>query len=115
MAIAIQVGLGLFAEDEDGLYLGPLSRFVSVDTSDRIRDIHELWFNVILALIALHIAAIIYYRIRGQRLTVPMITGKAELPPGTPPMRAGKWWVAVICLALALGVARWIVAGAPPF
>ena len=115
VALAIQVVLGLFAEDEDGLYLGPLSRFVSFDTSDRIRDIHELWFNVILALVGLHVAAIIYYRIRGQGLTKPMITGKAELAPGAEPMRPAKWWVALICLVLALALARWVVAGVPPF
>lgn len=114
-ALAIQVGFGLFAEDEDGLYLGPLSRLVSTDTSDRIRDVHELWFNVVLGLVVLHIAAIIYYRLRGRGLTKPMITGKAEFHPGTEPMRPGKWWAAVICLAIALAVSRWVVAGAPPF
>ena len=30
-------------------------------------------------------------------------------------MRPGKWWVAVICLLVALGITRWIIAGAPPF
>lgn len=114
-ALAIQVGFGLFAEDEDGLYLGPLSRLVSTDTSDRIRDVHELWFNVVLGPVVLHIAAIIYYRLRGRGLTKPMITGKAEFHPGTEPMRPGKWWAAVICLAIALAVSRWVVAGAPPF
>ena len=50
-AVAIQVGLGLISEDEDGIYTGPLSRLVSIDTSDKARDLHELWFNVILGLI----------------------------------------------------------------
>jgi cytochrome b len=113
-ALSIQVGLGLFAEDEDGLYLGPLSRFLDSETSDRIRDIHELWFNVVLAVVVLHIAAIIFYRVRGRTLTKPMITGKAELAPGEEPMRPGKWWVAIICLAVAFAFARWILAGAPP-
>ena len=112
--LAIQVGLGLFAEDEDGLYLGPLSRFLDPETSDRIRDIHEFWFNVVLAFVVLHVAAIIFYRLRGRKLTKPMITGKAEVPPGTVPMKPGKWWMAIICLAVALAIARWIVAGAPP-
>jgi cytochrome b len=115
LALAVQVGLGLIAEDHDGLYTGPLYRLVSIDTSDQARDLHEAWFNVILALIGLHIAAIIFYRLRGQRLTKPMITGKAVLPPGAEPMRAGKWWVAAICLAAAIGVTRWVIAGAPPF
>jgi len=115
LALFVQVGLGLIAEDEDGLYAGPLYRLVSSDTSDKARDLHALWFNVILGLIVLHVAAIIYYRFRGQKLTKPMITGRAELKPGTQPMRPGKWWAALICLAVALGIVRWIVAGAPPF
>jgi len=114
-AVAIQVGLGLIAEDEDGIYLGPLAGLVSTDTSDKARDIHELWFDVILALIALHLLAILYYRLRGKKLTVPMITGRADVAPGTSPMRPGKWWMALICLAIGIGITRWIIAGAPPF
>jgi cytochrome b len=114
-AVAVQVGLGLVSEDEDGLYFGPLATLVSTDTSDRARDIHELWFNVILGLIALHVLAILYYRLRGRKLTLPMITGRAHLEPGTEPMQPGRWWVALICLAIGIGVTRWIIAGAPPF
>ena len=114
-AVAVQVGLGLISEDEDGIYTGPLSVLVSIDTSDKARDFHELWFNVILALIVLHVSAIIFYRLRGKHLTKPMITGRAALQPGVVPMRRGKWWVAGICLAIAVGIVRWIVAGAPPF
>jgi cytochrome b len=115
LAVAVQVALGLISEDEDGLYTGPLYRLVSTDTSDKARDVHELWFNVILALIVLHVAAIIYYRLRGRKLTKAMITGRAALNPGMQPMRPGKWWAALICLALAIGTTRWVIAGAPPF
>jgi cytochrome b len=115
LALAIQVGLGLISEDEDGLYTGPLYRLVSTDTSDTARDLHELWFNVILGLIVLHVTAIVFYRIRGKRLTKPMITGRAVLDPGTEPLRPGKWWVALLCLAVGIGVTRWVIAGAPPF
>ena len=116
VAISVQVGLGLFAEDEDGIYMGPLSRLVSSDTSDKVRDIHELWFKVVLGLIVLHILAILYYRLfRRQKLTGAMMTGRAELEPGIRPMRPGKWWVALICLLIGLGITRWIIAGAPPF
>ncbi|HEY4070111.1 MAG TPA: cytochrome b/b6 domain-containing protein [Sphingomicrobium sp.] len=114
-AVAVQVSLGLISEDEDGLYLGPLAKLVSIDTSDKARDIHERGFNVILALIVLHLLAILYYRLRGKDLTNPMITGRAPLEPGTEPMRPGKWWVALICLAVGIGITRWIIAGAPPF
>ncbi|MES2327637.1 MAG: cytochrome b/b6 domain-containing protein [Pseudomonadota bacterium] len=114
-AVAIQASLGLFAEDEDGIYMGPLARLVSSDTSDRVRDIHALWFNIVLGLIALHVLAIVYYRLfRSQKLTKPMITGRAALDHGVQPMRPGKWWVALICLAVSIGIVRWIIAGAPP-
>ena len=114
-AVAVQVGLGLISEDEDGLYTGPLYRLVNTDTSDKARDIHELWFNVILGLIVLHVGAILFYRLRGRRLTKPMITGRAVVDPDAVPMRPGKWWVALICLAIGIGVTRWVIAGAPPF
>lgn len=115
VAVAIQVGLGLVAQDEDGIYAGPLAGLVSSDTSDSAREIHELWFYVVLGLIALHVLAIAYYRLSGRKLTKPMITGKAEIAPGTEPMRPAKWWVAILCLAVAFVLARWVVAGAPPF
>ncbi len=114
-AVAIQVGLGLFSEDEDGLYLGPLSHLVSTDTSDKIRDLHELWFNFVLGLIVLHVGAIIFYRLRGKHLTKAMVTGGSRLDPANEPMKPGKWWVALICLAVGIAVTRWIIAGAPPF
>jgi cytochrome b len=115
LAVAVQVGLGLVSQDEDGIYAGPLSRLVSSDASDRARELHETWFNLLLALVALHIAAILYYRLRGRRLTKPMITGRAAVVPGVEPMRPGKWWVALLCLVAAIAVTRWVIAGAPPF
>jgi cytochrome b len=115
LAVAVQVGLGLVAQDEDGIFAGPLSRLISSDASDKARDIHELWFNVILVLIVLHVGAILLYRIRGRHLTKAMITGRAAAVPGTAPMRPGKWWVALICLAVGIAVTRWVIAGAPPF
>lgn len=114
-AVAVQVGFGLVAQDEDGIYLGPLAGLVSSDQSDKARELHSTWFNVILGLIALHIVAIVYYRLRGRRLMKPMITGKAVIDPGVAPMQRGKWWVALLCLAIGIGLTRWVIAGAPPF
>lgn len=115
LAIVVQVGLGLIAEDEDGLMAGPLSRLVPVETSDAARDLHETWFYVLLALVALHVAAILFYRLRGKPLMKAMITGRAVVEPSTEPGKPGRWWVALVCLAVALAITRWIVAGAPPF
>lgn len=113
---AIEVGLGLFASDEDGLLLGPLSGFVSPAFSDELAEIHEALFDVLLVVIGIHVAAVLFYWIVKKRnLVWPMVTGQAKLEPGTEPMHRGKWWVAVLSLVAAIAITRWIVAGAPPF
>ena len=114
-AFALQVGLGLFAIDKDGLYEGPLAFLISVDAAEEIADLHEDWFDVILVLIGLHIAALLFYRlILGKKLVGPMLTGRGALDAGTEPMRPGKGWVALLCLVIAIVFSRWILAGAPP-
>ena len=115
-ALAVQVGLGLFSIDHDGLYEGPLARLVSVNLSEQLADLHEAWFDVILVLIGLHVAAIILYRLLlGKKLVGPMLTGRTAVDAETEPMRPGKWWAALLCLVVAIGISRWVVAGAPPF
>jgi cytochrome b len=113
--LIVQVGLGLISSDEDGLVEGPLAPLVSYATSDWAADLHEALFNVLLVLIGLHIAAILLYRLRGKRLIGPMVTGRGAAEPGMEPMRRGKAWVALLCLLIAIGITRWIIAGAPPF
>lgn len=113
--VGLQAGLGLFASDEDGLLEGPLAPLISFDASDEVTDLHETLFNVLLALIALHVAAILFYKLRGKNLFTPMLTGRGEAEPGTEPMRPGNWWIALLCLVAAIGITRWIIAGAPPF
>lgn len=114
--ITAQVALGLVISDEDGIYSGPLARLVSFDTSEAARDWHEILFNGLLALIALHVAAVVIYRlVGGKKLTSAMVTGRAHAVPGAQPIRPGKWWVALLCLVAGIGLTRWIIAGAPPF
>ena len=113
--VSVQTVLGLIASDEDGLMQGPLVNLVSMGTSDAATELHEELFNVLLAFIGLHVAAILYYRLRGKRLIGPMLTGRGEVEPGVEPMRPGKWWAALLCLAVAIGITRWVIAGAPPF
>lgn len=83
--IAAQVSGGLFASDTDGLESGPMSFLVSYELSREITDLHESGFNLLLALIGLHVLAILFYRfIRRRNLVTPMITGRDfELPAGT--------------------------------
>ena len=44
-----------------------------------------------------------------------MFSGRGKAEPGVEPMRPGKGWLAILCLVAAIGITRWIIAGAPPF
>jgi len=76
LALAAQVGLGLFATDTDGLESGPLSRYVSYEFSRAAGELHEDAFNILLLLIILHVAAIAFYLVvKRINLIGPMVTG----------------------------------------
>jgi len=76
--LVTQVGLGLVAVDVDGLESGPLSHLVSFETGRSCAELHELVFNLLLAMIALHLLAVLFYLFfRHENLITPMITGVA--------------------------------------
>ena len=115
-AVSVQVALGLFSSDEDGLLIGPLSDFIGGDASEEITDLHDDFFDRLLILIGIHVDAVLFYWLaKRQNLVGPMVSGKAELDPDAEPMRPAKWWVALVCLLAAIAVARWVLAGVPPF
>lgn len=112
--LAIQLGLGLVAQDTDGIQSGPLNHLVSYDTADLARELHELVFNLILALVALHLAAIAYYRfVKRDNLITPMITGRRRYAVPVEAPRLAPWWRAVLCAVVAAALAWWISLGAP--
>ena len=115
VVLKVQIATGLLNADDDGLVNGSLSHLVSEDAADVAHDLHEVLFNVLLALIALHVAAIIFYWLKGKNLLGPMVSGRGDVPEGVEPMRPGKWWMAFACLVVAIAVTRWVIAGAPPF
>jgi cytochrome b len=109
-ALAVQVGLGLFASDDDGLYQGPLSYHVSAQTAETLTDRHETWFYVLLALIALHLAAILYYRLfRRRNLVAPMVTGRGPAGEDGAAMTPAPLWRFPVAAALAAGATLVIV------
>lgn len=110
--VAAVTGLGLISDDEDGLAPGPLAHHVSANVSEAARELHELGFNILLALVALHVAAIAYYWLfRRDNLLGPMLSGSRDMPEGTEPMRAVPAWRAVLALILAIGVGWWAWSG----
>jgi cytochrome b len=80
IAVGVQVGTGLFAND-DIAFEGPLFNFIDKSFSDDLTRWHNTTFNILLGLIVLHIASIFFYRwVKKTNLVVPMLTGKKEIP-----------------------------------
>lgn len=103
LTIAAMVTAGLFAVDVDGLESGPLADYISFDQGRAAAEFHELVFNVLTALIALHVAAIVFYLIwHRQNLIGAMITGRGRLSSGGGASDV-RWsrWKAVFGVGLA--------------
>lgn len=114
LVLVVQVGTGLFAVDVDGLESGPLSHLVDFDQGRLAAGVHHLSFSVLQVLILLHVLAIAYYRLRGRRLIVPMLTGRdAQIPAGAPALTGGGLLRALAALAAALLLGWWVSLGAP--
>jgi cytochrome b len=103
----IQALLGLFTND-DILFEGPFAYLVSKDTSDYITGLHSYLFYGLLALVAMHIAAVIWHKLfKGEDLLSAMFSGYKEVPSGTETgdARGGGPILAVTVLIIcALGV-----------
>ena len=112
MLMATQVGLGLFVTDVDGLESGPLSYLVSFDTSRTLAEIHEQLFDVLLAFLGLHIAAVLFYfAVRRDDLVKAIFSGRKSRPVGTAPMTRVPAWRIWPGVALAAVVVWWIARG----
>lgn len=106
-----QVALGLFAVDVDGIESGPLSHLVSFDAGRACAEFHEDLFDVLLVLIALHVAATLFYLIcKRDNLIAAMIHGHRNYPAGdSPRLSFASMPRLLIGIALAAFVV-WIVA-----
>jgi cytochrome b len=109
--LAVQIGLGLFSVDEDEVEAGPLAKFIDFDTGRAIAHLHHKVFWVLVALICLHLLAILVYALRRRNLVGPMITGAAPLPPGAAAPRLAPAWRVAAAAAAALGFAVFVAQG----
>ena len=104
LLVAVQAVTGLFAND-DIFNEGPLAVWAGKEVSDWLTFIHKRNFNLLLAAVGLHVAAVVLYLVRGDNLLKAMFTGRkpagdyADRPPVLAP-----WWRAVVLLALSAGV-----------
>ncbi len=109
--LLLQAGSGLFNSD-DVLFSGPLYYWASGGFRDAMGVVHEAAFNALLALVAMHILAVLYHQLRlKEKLLQAMVYGSAQ-------GREGKeapvpwWWAAVIVVLVALAL-WWGLAQAP--
>ncbi|WP_242150517.1 cytochrome b/b6 domain-containing protein [Sphingomonas sp. BAUL-RG-20F-R05-02] len=96
--LIVMVTAGLFSVDVDGLESGPLADYVSFDVGRSAAGVHHFMFNVLLALVALHVLAILFYLVALRHdLISPMLHGRrrAGATPGAPRLRASPWKAAI--------------------
>jgi len=99
--ILLQLVTGLFTTD-DILVDGPLVQYVSYDLVELAGSIHHINIDFIIAAIALHVLAIIAYRLKGKNLIKTLLTGSTESSLKQPAMKAG-WKAYIIFILLAFG------------
>jgi cytochrome b len=109
--LIVQVVSGLFAVDVDGLESGPLSDRVSFDTGRAFAEWHHQSFTVLEALVALHVAAVLFYFVyKRSNLVWPMVTGRARFSQD-PGLSFAPLWRAVAVALVALAIAWWTAKG----
>lgn len=114
--LLMQVGSGLFSDDEIAA-AGPLTRFVSNSTVSLASSYHKnigKW--IVLALVLLHLAAIVFYLRRKHKLLGAMLHGDKELVIAAPSSRddAVSRLLALLILAGCAALVYWVASLAAP-
>lgn len=107
--VMTQIAFGLFAVDVHGIESGPLSLYVSFETGRAAAEWHGALFDLLLWLIALHIAAILYYGlVKKQNLAAAMLHGEREFPADLPAVQHASALRLVVGIVLA-ALLTWLV------
>lgn len=116
---ALQVTSGLFAND-DIAFNGPLLDLVGKEISDRLTGFHHLLVNLLILLVALHLAAIVFYaHVRKDNLVKPMVVGWKETEGPAESAKGGGFVALLVALLLAAAAVygasgAWMPAPPPP-
>jgi cytochrome b len=99
----LQAVSGLFNSD-DVLFSGPLYFWASGDFRDAMGVVHDVAFNALLALVSLHIFAVLYHQFRlKEKLLQAMVRGAADGREGLA-RPVGWWWALLIVILIALAL-----------
>jgi len=115
LVFLFQAVSGLFTNDEDFAFDGPLYKWVGKDLSDKITSLHRLNEWVIYALVGVHVAAIAFYALfHKENLVRPMLTGyrkvEGALSEAMRGSRHGSAVLALILLTIVAGGVYYLVA-----
>ena len=116
LLLAVQVATGLFSTD-DIAFVGPYFPSVSHDMAEKLTAIHHWNFNIILAAIALHLCAIVYYAlVKKERLVPAMFHGHkpAQHVPAQEAIAGSQLWKALLVIIVAGACVYWLQHAAPP-
>jgi cytochrome b len=109
LVLFIQAGTGLFANDDIATE-GPLYKWVSKAVSDRLTSIHHLNHDVIIALVAVHVAAVLFHLIyKRENLITPMITGIKQWRVDSAEAAQQSLWLAAGVAAVAAAAVYFLV------
>jgi cytochrome b len=79
---------------------GPLTELLPAPVLNLFTDLHAVLWEVLLAAVAVHVAAIATYALAtGKNLVGPMLTGRKRLPERTPPPQLASRTLAAVVLA----------------
>jgi len=108
-SLLVQASTGLFAND-DVMMEGPLAKHVSSRASEIATAIHDVNAAVLLTLVAIHIAAVLFYWLaKKENLIVPMITGRKPSASPREPEYYGSAWLAALLLGCSAAAVYFVV------
>ena len=112
--LLFQAVSGLFTNDEDFAFEGPLYKWVGNSISNTLTSLHHANEWVIYTLVGLHVLAILFYALfHRENLVKPMLSGYRKIT-GRPDdvasaSRHGNTMVALVVLAMAVAAVYFLV------
>ncbi|QYJ76261.1 MULTISPECIES: cytochrome b/b6 domain-containing protein [Shewanella] len=106
LCLALQLISGLFATDEV-FTEGPLVSMVSSDTASWMTWLHKRNFDLLLILAAVHVLAVVWHLLKGDRLLGAMVTGRRrrdDIDVKSDIRFAPLWKAAILLVLVALPV-----------
>ncbi|SBS32234.1 hypothetical protein MAQ5080_02198 [Marinomonas aquimarina] len=108
LALSVQWGTGLFISDEI-FWFGPFYGMISDDLSSSFASLHHSLPNILLALVALHILAVLYHELRfKERLVAAMLHGKKKHPTDVEKHASTPRIGVLLSLGAAVGWLAWL-------